>query len=84
MVTYFIVTICFAVLCVTALALVAFRVLNHHEKECAEWKKERSTLLDRIQAGNFNEYKAQERADTPIKRKEKDPIIAKLEGEPWL
>ena len=53
-------------------------------KERAEWQIERSKLLDRIQSGGLSEYKAQERADTPIIRREKDPLVAKLESEPWL
>ena len=70
--------------CIIALAFLVWLTLRQFDKERLEWQAERSQLLDRIQAGSFNEYKAQERADTPIKRKEKDPIIAKLEGEPWL
>lgn len=47
------------------------------------WNEERAKLLDRIQSGSFGEYKAQERADIPIKRQEKDPEIKKWEREPW-
>lgn len=70
--------------CIIALAFFVWLMLRQFDKERREWQTERSQLLDRIQAGSFNEYKAQERADTPIKRKEKDPIMARLDGEPWL
>jgi sortase (surface protein transpeptidase) len=81
-VTYYIIAFC--VFCVLAFAAIAALAIMQLEKQRKEWQTERSQLLDRIQAGSFNEYKAQERAETPLKRKEKDPIMAKLEGEPWL
>lgn len=82
MVTYYIIAFC--VFCVLAFGAIAALAIMQLEKQRKEWCAERSQLLDRIQAGSFNEYKAQERAETPLKRKEKDPIMAKLEGEPWL
>ena len=57
---------------------------EQRNRERFEWNAERSKLLDRIQSGGLSEYKAQERADTPIIRREKDPLVAKLESEPWL
>lgn len=72
------------IICALIFPFLAWLEIRRFEKERKEWQTERSQLLDRIQAGSFNEYKAQERADTPIKRKEKDPIIARLDGEPWL
>ncbi len=76
--------IAFCIICVLVFAALAWYAIFQLEKQRNEWQAERSQLLDRIQAGSFNEYKAQERADTPIKRREKDPIAEKLEGEPWL
>lgn len=67
-----------------AFAFLALQAIWQLEKQRSEWREERDKLLDRIQAGSFTEFKAQERAETPIKRKEKDPLAAKLEGEPWL
>lgn len=74
----------FAIVCALIFPFLAWLEMRQFEKERAEWQEERSQLLNRIQAGSFTEYKAQERADTPIKRREKDPIAEKLEGEPWL
>lgn len=65
-------------------AYLAIHAIWQLEKQRAEWRVERDKLLDRIQAGSFTEFKAQERAETPIKRKEKDPLVARLDGEPWL
>lgn len=59
-------------------------IRKYWEKREAEWTAERRELCNRIQAGSFTEFKAQERAETPIKRKEKDPVVARLDGEPWL
>lgn len=67
-----------------ALALLAWCSISQLDKERSEWREERSKLLDRIQSSGLAEFKAQERADTPIIRREKDPLIAKLESEPWL
>ena len=67
-----------------ALAFLAWCSISQLDKQRTEWNAERSKLLDRIQAGSFIEYKAQERADTPITRREKDPLLKKLESEPWL
>ena len=70
-------------ICILVVPYLAWLQTRQFEKERAEWREERSKLLDRIQAGSFTEYKAQERAETPIKRKEKDPVLKKLESEPW-
>lgn len=67
-----------------AFAFLTLRVIAESAKQREEWREERNKLLDRIQAGSFTEFKAQERAETPIKRKEKDPLTARLDGEPWL
>ena len=69
-------------ICILIVPLLAWLETRQFNIERKEWREERSKLLDRIQAGSFIEYKAQERAETPIKRKEKDP--KKLEDEPWL
>lgn len=69
-------------ICILAVPYLAWLQARQFNIERKEWREERSKLLDRIQAGSFIEYKAQERAETPIKRKEKDP--KKLEDEPWL
>ena len=67
-----------------SLPFMAWLMTSTFNKQREEWNTERSKLLDRIQAGSFNEYKAQERAETPIKRREKDELTKKLEREPWL
>ena len=69
--------------CVCGIFALSWLNIRQFNKERKEWNAERSKLLDRIQAGSFIEYKAQERAETPIKRKEKDPVLKKLESEPW-
>ena len=71
------------IVCAFGTGFIAWLNIRQFEKERAEWREERSKLLDRIQAGSFAEYKAQERAFTPVKRREKDPIVKKLDGEPW-
>lgn len=70
--------------CILAVLCLSWLQGRQFEKERGEWRDERSKLLDRIQAGSFIELKAQERAETPIKRREKDPLVARLDGEPWL
>ena len=75
-------TLC--IICALGTGFLAWLNMRQFEKERAEWNIERSKLLDRIQSGGLSEYKAQERADTPIVRREKDPLVAKLESEPWL
>lgn len=70
--------------CILGIIYLAWLQALQYDKERSEWREERNKLLDRIQAGSFTEFKAQERAETSIKRKEKDPLTAKLEGEPWL
>ena len=82
MVTY-IIAIAVCTLCTAGVTTIALLTIRQLEKERNEWNAERSKLLDRIQAGSFGEYKAQERAETPIKRREKDPLLKKLESEPW-
>lgn len=63
--------------------VVVFGFLFWHLERA--WHDEREKLLDRIQSGSFSEYKAQERADSkPFVRKEqKDPVLQRLEREPW-
>lgn len=70
--------------CILGIIYLAWLQSRQFSKEREEWREERNKLLDRIQAGSFMEFKAQERAETQIKRKEKDPLIKKLESEPWL
>ena len=77
------VTIAFAAGCVAVLFAVCIRLLKSMERQREEWNAERASLLDRIQSGSFIEYKAQERADKPIDRKEKDPARERLERLPW-
>ena len=72
------------VACTFGIGFIALLNMRQFEKERSEWQAERSKLLDRIQSGGLAEFKAQERADTPIIRREKDPLVAKLESEPWL
>lgn len=53
---------------VTLVALLVIGGLFVYREICfkaerKEWNTERSKLLDRVQAGSFIEYKAQERAD---------------------
>ena len=69
--------------CFCGMFAISFLQQRQIERERKEWQIERNKLLDRIQAGSFIEYKAQERAETPIKRREKDPVLKKLESEPW-
>ena len=74
-----------AIACVLLFPLMEWLEMRQFSKEREAWQKERAKLLDRIQAGSFIEYKAQERAaETPLKRREKDEFTAKMEGEPWL
>lgn len=70
--------------CILGIIYLAWLQSHQFSNEREEWREERNKLLDRIQAGSFMEFKAQERAETQIKRKEKDPLIKKLESEPWL
>ena len=74
----------FCVICVLAFAFLAWSSVRQLEKQLDEWNAERSKLLDRIQSGGLSEFKAQERAEKPIKRIEKDPVIKGLEKERWL
>lgn len=76
--------VAFCVICVASFAFFTWNAEKRLEEEREDWKKERSKLLDRIQSGSFIEYKAQERAETPIKRREKDDLTKKLDGEAWL
>ena len=69
--------------CFCGMFAISFLQQRQIERERKEWQIERNKLLDRIQAGSFIEYKAQERAETSVKRKEKDPVLKKLESEPW-
>ena len=77
------VTIAFAAGCVAVLFAVCIRLLKSMERQREEWNAERASLLDRIQSGDFITFKAQERADKPIDRKEKDPARERLERLPW-
>ena len=72
------------IVCALGTAFLAWLNMRQFDKERKEWREERSKLLDRIQASSFNEYKAQVRAETPVKRKEKDPVTKGLEKERWL
>ena len=72
------------IVCALGTGLISWFSMRQFEKERSEWREERSKLLDRIQASSFIEYKAQERAETPIKRKEKPTVVKNLESEPWL
>jgi len=74
----------FCIVIALSLPFMAWLMTSTFNKQREEWNTERSKLLDRIQAGSFNEYKAQERAEIPIKRREKDELTKKLEREPWL
>ncbi len=76
----------FTICIVSALgtAFLAWLNMRQFEKERKEWREERSKLLDRIQSGGLSEFKAQERAEKPIKRIEKDPVVKGLEKERWL
>ena len=76
----------FTICIVSALgtAFLAWLNMRQFDKERKEWREERSKLLDRIQSGGLSEYKAQQRAEKPIKRIEKDPVIKGLEKERWL
>ena len=74
----------FCVICVLAFAFLAWSSVRQLEKQREEWNAERSKLLDRIQSGGLSEFKAQERAEKPIKRIEKDPVTKGLEKERWL
>jgi len=70
--------------CIMALTFLVWLTLRQFDRERLEWQKERAQLLDRIQAGNFAEYKAQSRADAPKREPvKKDPQIERLEREPW-
>lgn len=69
--------------CCVCMALVAYFALCQLEDMRKEWAQERADLLNRIQSGSFIEYKAQERADKPLERKEKDPARERLERLPW-
>ena len=75
-------TLC--IVCALGTAFLAWLNIRQFEKERSEWNIERSKLLDRIQSGGLSEFKAQERADTPIKRIVKDPVTKGLEKERWL
>ena len=74
-----------AIACVLLFPLMEWLEMRQFSKEREAWQKERAKLLDRIQSGGLAEFKAQERAaETPLKRREKDGVTAKMEGEPWL
>ena len=73
-----------AIVCALIFPFMAWLEIRQFNIERAEWREERSKLLDRIQASSFVEYKAQERANTPIKHREKPVAIKNLESEPWL
>ena len=75
--------VAFCVFCVASFAFFAWLAIKQLDDERTEWNEERSKLLDRIQSGSFIEYKAAERAETPIKRREKDELTKKMESEPW-
>ena len=70
--------------CIMALTFLVWLTLRQFDRERLEWQKERSKLLDRIQSGGLSEYKAQERAEKPIKHREIDPAKRALEKERWL
>ena len=76
----------FTICIVSALgtAFLAWLNVRQFDKQREEWNAERSKLLDRIQSGGLSEFKAQERAEKPIKRIEKPPAIKGLEKERWL
>jgi hypothetical protein len=67
---------------IVGIVLIHWLYVKMYDRQRVEWSAERTKLLDRIQAGNFGEYKAQERADRPVVRRDKqrDP----LEKEPYL
>ena len=83
MVTMLIVTISFCAFCTIIQSFVALKAIEQLEKQRNEWRDEREKLLDRIQAGSFAEFKAQGRADAPVKRKEINPEVKKWEDKPW-
>ena len=72
------------IVCALGVCFIAWLNIKQFGVERKEWQEERSKLLDRIQSGSFTEYKAQERAATPVMRREKDPLLKSLESEPWL
>ena len=77
-------TVCFV--CVVLVFGFLFWYLTlDFDKQRQEWNEERTQLLNRIQAGSFGEYKAQERADNKplVRREQKDPLLKRLEREPW-
>ena len=71
-------------ICIVSALGTAWLNMRQFEKERKEWREERSKLLDRIQSSGLSEFKAQERAEKPIKRIEKPPAIKGLEKERWL
>ena len=71
------------IVCALGTGFIAWLNIRQFDKERTEWREERAKLLDRIQSGGLSEFKAQERADTPIKRRDKNPALKKLDGEPW-
>lgn len=73
-----------AIVCALIFPFMAWLEIRQFNIERSEWREERAKLLDRIQASSFVEYKAQERANTPIKHREKPIAIKNLESEPWL
>ena len=73
-----------SIVCTLGTGFIAWLNARQLDKERAEWNAERSKLLDRIQSGGLLEFKAQERAEKPIKRIEKDPVVKGLEKERWL
>ena len=75
-------TIC--IVCAVGTAFLAWLNMRQFEKERKEWREERSKLLDRIQSSGLSEFKAQERAEKPLVRKDKDPMVKQLEKERWL
>lgn len=78
-----ILTLILCIICALIFPFLAWIEIRQFNIEREAWRVERKGLLDRIQAGSFTEYKAQERADIPLKRKEKDPEKAKWESESW-
>ena len=70
--------------CILGIIYLAWLQTRQFDNEREEWREARSKLLDRIQSGGLAEVKAQGRADTPLKCKEKSPLVKQFEKERWL
>lgn len=62
------------------LALAQLRDAEMQRKELLEQIEQ---LADRIQSASLTEYKALERAEKPVTRREKDHEAEKWEAQPW-